>query len=796
VGGVERAVGARSPWRDPLLLAVVGYAVAGCLYYLCDVGGFAVRVELLWVLQVPADLALSVLSWRVAGVPGITRSARRFWTTVSLGAALIFLGDIVHTVLTFRDPRPEALDGSTVQTGCFGVAIAAITVVMFTYSPGAGPGRERLRWWLDSVTVLVGGAVIAWYLAFDPSVSGQDSLGSGSGGRLTTVLTGSAVVLLTLFAGVRTMLSRSAPLTQLAAGPMLVALLLQCVPVFVAPLQPGEPIGPAAFLIRLLPTIVAVAGPAIQYRQASADPGVFARQPDTRYSLMPYIAATLTSVALLTSLPADAGIRIWGVVAGAVGTISLVVGRQLVALRELREGEGRLVEQATHDSLTRLLNRAGFAGQVAAALAAPANGGTALLLVDLDDFKNINDTLGHGVGDQLLVEVAGRLRAAVPDGGLVARFGGDEFAVLTGGGLNGADLTGGDPEATARRILDYLSTPIVVGAQTLLVHASVGATRAGPGDDLDALLRDADIALYEGKDRGKGTVVWYAPEMRTRLVETAELGARLRDGIGAGELRLVYQPIVGMDDGRIVGTEALVRWLLADGTMVSPGEFIPVAERTGLVVPLGRWVLREACRQAAAWADEHGTAAPQSMNVNVAGRQLQEPGFVDEVAAALADAELPAERLTIEVTETAALNGREVLATLHELRALGVRLALDDFGTAASSLGLLLTCPVTSLKLDRSFVESITTVTRQAAVATAVVQIAQALDLDVVAEGIETREQAALLRRLGYRRAQGFLYHRPQPPEELAELWAAHCDLGGSLPLCGPPASKIGSATP
>jgi len=305
------------------------------------------------------------------------------------------------------------------------------------------------------------------------------------------------------------------------------------------------------------------------------------------------------------------------------------------------------------------------------------------------------------------------------------------------------------------------------------VHASVGAARAGPGDDLDALLRDADIALYEGKDRGKGTVVWYAPEMRTRLVETAELGARLRDGIGAGELRLVYQPIVGMDDGRIVGTEALVRWFLPDGTMVSPAQFIPVAERTGLVVPLGRWVLREACRQAAAWADEHGATAPVSMNVNVAGRQLQEPGFVDEVAAALTDAGLPAERLTIEVTETAALNGREVLATLHELRALGVRLALDDFGTAASSLGLLLTCPVTSLKLDRSFVESITTVTRQAAVATAVIQIAQALDLDVVAEGIETPEQAALLRRLGYRRAQGFLYHRPQPPEKLAGLWAA-----------------------
>jgi diguanylate cyclase (GGDEF)-like protein len=471
---------------------------------------------------------------------------------------------------------------------------------------------------------------------------------------------------------------------------------------------------------------------------------------------------------LIISLPSDAGIQIWGIAAGTVGTMSLVVARQLLAFRELREHEGRLVEQASHDALTRLLNRAGLAESGALALAGGApTRSVALLMIDLDDFKTINDTLGHPAGDALLVAVATRLRGAVPPGDVVARLGGDEFAVLL-------HRVGGpaDVDSVARRILDDVCTPVVVGEQTLLVRASIGAAVAEPGDDLDSLLRNADIALYEGKDRGKGTVVRYAPEMRARLIETAELGAKLRDGIGAGEMRLVYQPIVQMDDGRVVGTEALVRWFRPDGAMVSPGEFIPVAERTGLVVPLGRWVLQEACRQATAWLRLYGDAAPASMNVNVAGRQLQEPGFVDEVAAALAAADLPAGRLTIEVTETATLAGKEVLTTLHELRALGVRLALDDFGTAASSLGLLLTCPVTSLKLDRSFVESITTVNRQVAVATAVVQIAQALDLDVVAEGIETPEQAALLRRLGYRRAQGFLYHRPQPPNELSKLWA------------------------
>jgi predicted signal transduction protein with EAL and GGDEF domain len=360
------------------------------------------------------------------------------------------------------------------------------------------------------------------------------------------------------------------------------------------------------------------------------------------------------------------------------------------------------------------------------------------------------------------------LRTAVPAGGVVARFGGDEFAVLLRCPPDPDEL-----RRAARQVLDGLSTSVVIGDQTLLVRASIGATFVCPGDDLAALLRDADVALYEGKDRGKSTVVWYAAEMRSRLTETAELGAQLREAIGAGEMRLVYQPIVDLDDGRVVATEALVRWRQPDGTTVSPGEFILVAERTGLVVPLGRWVLREACRQASQWVREYGAAAPETMNVNVAGRQLQEPGFVDDVAAALATAELPAGRLTIEVTETATLAGRDAMSALHDLRALGVRIALDDFGTAASSLGLLLTCPVTSLKLDRSFVESITTVTRQAAVATAVIQIAQALDLDAVAEGIETPEQAALLRRLGYRRAQGFLYHRPQPPDELAAVWAS-----------------------
>jgi len=305
-----------------------------------------------------------------------------------------------------------------------------------------------------------------------------------------------------------------------------------------------------------------------------------------------------------------------------------------------------------------------------------------------------------------------------------------------------------------------------------VVRASIGVAAAEAGDDLDSLMRDADIAMYAAKDRGKSNYVRYTPDMGLRIRTGAELAADLREAIDQGQFHLVYQPIVELDGERLVGTEALVRWQHPQRGLISPADFIPVAERTGLIVPIGRWVLREACRQAARWRAEWPAAAELMMSVNVAGRQLREPGFLAEVAEVLAESGLPPRCLSVEVTETAVFEDTEAIAVLYGLRELGTRLALDDFGTASSSLGLLLTCPVTTLKLDRSFVEAITTVTRQAAVATAVSQIASALALTAVAEGIETPEQAELLRDLGYRYAQGYLFSRPRPPEEVGALWA------------------------
>ncbi|MFB9358445.1 putative bifunctional diguanylate cyclase/phosphodiesterase, partial [Actinoplanes nipponensis] len=491
----------------------------------------------------------------------------------------------------------------------------------------------------------------------------------------------------------------------------------------------------------------------------------------------------VTFVIFFAMLPEHVSSQLWGATAGVVVITCLVAGRQLVAfqdnmvligrldvvLDELRDREVLLREQASFDGLTKLANRTHFSAEASRALAAVrAPGELAMLLIDLDDFKTINDTMGHAAGDTLLVSVAERLARAVRPGDVVSRLGGDEFAVLL-------HVTATDTaERAAANILRLLAEPMEIRHHTVATRASIGIAAAAAGDEPSALLSNADIAMYEAKRRGKSTWVVYTGEMGARIGSEAELISQLARALDAGEFRLVYQPIVRLDDLRLTGVEALVRWHHPARGLVSPVEFIPLAERTGQIVPIGAWVLREACRQAADWRRRHPGAEHLTVGVNVAGRQLRTAGFVDEVARVLATTGLPASCLSIEVTETAVLDDEESNEAMRGLRALGVKLALDDFGTAASSLGLLLTCPVTTLKLDRSFVESIVTVGRQAAVATAVSQMANALEFASVAEGIETEEQRDLLRSLGYQYGQGYLFSRPVAAAEMDRLWAGH----------------------
>jgi diguanylate cyclase (GGDEF)-like protein len=402
-----------------------------------------------------------------------------------------------------------------------------------------------------------------------------------------------------------------------------------------------------------------------------------------------------------------------------------------------------------------------------------------VVLVDLDDFKGVNDRLGHVVGDRLLMVLADRLRAGVGPDDLVCRLGGDEFALL---------LHGPAPAGVLTRLATALERPVPVPPHDLLIRCSAGYASVGAeprcgaapgraGVDATELLRRADVAMYAAKEGGKGHAVQYRPEHDRRAENDAQLGADLRQGLDRGEFHLLYQPVVRLPDGGVVGVEALVRWRHPSGRIVPPGEFVAAAERTGLIVPLGEWVLRAACRHGCGWLRRHGSSRLWTVAVNISARQLREPGFADTVADVLRETGLPAERLTVEVTETAVFDNEPAVAALVAISGLGVRISLDDFGTGHSSLGLLRSCPVDVLKVDKSFVDDITGSSGEAVIATAMIQIADGLRLSAVAEGVETGEQAARLYELGYRLAQGYHFARPMRPERVGPLLAAELSL-------------------
>ncbi len=446
---------------------------------------------------------------------------------------------------------------------------------------------------------------------------------------------------------------------------------------------------------------------------------------------------------------------------------------------EHRAMEDRLVHQARTDPLTLLPNRALVLQRMGAACEPASDdqhdqhdGGPVLLLVDLDDFKTVNDTLGHPVGDVLLRAVAGRLLGHVRPEDTVARVGGDEFAVLlrSGGTERGVDVAG--------RMLRSLRHPFAVRGTTMHVGASIGVARPAPGGDADRWMRDADLAMYDAKGAGKDRCSVFRPEQHRDLVDRMAMESELRSAVAAameaprpvtGEgLHVAYQPVVDLASGAACAVEALARWDHADRGPVPPSTFVVVAEQAGLIGDLGRWVLRTACQQTAAWAGEHAELASLVVSVNLSTLQLEEEGVVDDVRGALAAAGLPAEQLMLEVTETALVDLDEAaLARLTALRAMGVKVALDDFGTGYSSLSRLRWLPVDVLKVDRSFVEGAADDAGAAALVRCVVDLAQALDLTVVAEGVETAEQEEALRSMSCDRAQGYLLGRPAGPEEL-----------------------------
>ena len=451
--------------------------------------------------------------------------------------------------------------------------------------------------------------------------------------------------------------------------------------------------------------------------------------------------------------------------------VALENGQLEQSLAELSRLKEQLRYQAYHDPLTGLANRSLFVDQVEDRIARGLPGmHPVVLFIDLDDFKVVNDTLGHVAGDRLLVAVADRVRSCVRAGDVAARLGGDEFAILL---QDGADLS--HSVAVCRRILEALQAPLQVDGQELAISASIGmATGRGESERPDELLRNADVAMYTAKAAGKNRYAVFEPTMHAALVERHALASELSKSIGRGELLAFYQPIVALATGATYGVEALVRWRHPTRGILGPDEFIRLAEESGAILPLGRWMLIESCREVAGWRRRRGLDRI-ALSVNLSAAQLQQPDFVEDLQAILVETGFPATDLILEMTESAMFHDTHTtLARLQDLRALGIRIAIDDFGTGYSSLGYLRRFQVDVLKIAREFIGSPGGGSDDWAFARAIIALGRSLDLKVVAEGIEDEGQLAALRELGCELGQGYLFGRPDGGRAIAEtIWSS-----------------------
>jgi len=434
---------------------------------------------------------------------------------------------------------------------------------------------------------------------------------------------------------------------------------------------------------------------------------------------------------------------------------------------KIERSQEDLTHQASHDGLTGLVNRVLFTDRLGHALARTTRQQKplAVMIVDLDGFKQVNDSLGHSAGDDLLVEVGRRLRTAVRAADTAGRMGGDEFAVLV------EDLNDpGDAVRFAERIIESMRRPFIIGDHHLAVRCSIGIAVTDEQQTTEELLRNADLAMYAAKRRGKGRFEVFDPSMHQVAVLRAGLEDDLRRGVENEEFLLHYQPVVDLATNRITGVEALVRWQHPTRGLVPPAEFIPLAEDTGLILPIGRWVLREACRQVRLWQVDRAEPLAVRISVNVSVKQLEDPGFIGDVAQALRDSGLAPEALILEVTET--VLAQDIVATggfLKGLKQLGVRIAVDDFGIGYSSLNYLRRLPVDIVKIDRTFVSGLER-PEEIALTTAIISLSKALKLQTLAEGVEQAEQAGELRALGCDAAQGYFFAEPVDATQMSTV--------------------------
>ena len=486
-------------------------------------------------------------------------------------------------------------------------------------------------------------------------------------------------------------------------------------------------------------------------------------------------AVSRTASLVATVQPTDAT----GARHDEIGTLMVAFNRMMTTIEQQAEEINQfpkrleqLTRQAFRDSLTGLPNRALFMDRLTHGLtrARRRHEHLAVLFLDLDRFKLVNDSLGHAVGDQLLVEVSHRLGRSLRPGDTVARLGGDEFGLLL------EDVADAESaEAVAVRIEAELAKPLQFEGREIVITASIGialsSARLGMPEEI---LRDADLAMYHAKATGKARHEVFDSSMSAPALDRMDLEMDLRSAISRHEFRLHYQPILRLDTGRITEVEALIRWQHAKRGLLQPDSFIGLTEETGLIVPIGRWVLTEACRQARVWQLEFPSTPPLVMSVNLSAKQFQHPHLVQEISQALTESGLDPASLKLEITESVVMHDAPAtLAKLKELKRLGVRLAIDDFGTGYSSLGYLKRFPVDTLKIDRSFVRGLSKGGNDNAIVRAVVTVAKSLNMDVTAEGVETDEQRVELKALGCDRGQGYLFARPADAEHVTPFLAS-----------------------
>jgi diguanylate cyclase (GGDEF)-like protein/PAS domain S-box-containing protein len=449
---------------------------------------------------------------------------------------------------------------------------------------------------------------------------------------------------------------------------------------------------------------------------------------------------------------------------------SLRMGGFLHDRHEEKAAEEALAHAYLYDSLTGLPIRTLFTYRLAYALAKGkgSSGSVALLVLDLDRFKAINDALGHEVGDEVLVAVSGRLVAANGTAEVIARLGGDEFLVLFDG-----DDAEAEAEAFSERVLEALSAPITAGPGEVFITASIGiAYTSDRVTDATPLLSNADAAMYQAKKRGGGSVEVFGEAMRVRVLDRMNTEHSLHRALERSELKLFYQPVVEIKGSRAVGVEALLRWDHPDQGLVTPNRFIPVAEESGLIIPIGAWVLQEACRQLRRWQVKRYGGLQGAVEVNLSARQVDDPQIVATVEQILSETGLNPSYLTLEITESALMNdAAAALSVLRALKELGVTLAIDDFGTGYSSLSYLQRFPLDILKIDKTFVDELGIAPEGSEIISAVINLAHALGLQVIAEGVETELQLEELERLDCDFAQGYLFSRPVPAHELVEAF-------------------------